>query len=123
MGAGVVPKPKHYGYGTTSRDIALAPLYRCPPDSGGQFAQFETSRVLPVFKPAPILDSDYSAIVNLDRCGHRPRLQGKMVEQQGGEQIIESAGSDIFSTQSGRTLELAFAVLSLKFSFRKQVRW
>jgi DMSO/TMAO reductase YedYZ molybdopterin-dependent catalytic subunit len=69
MGAGVVPKPKHYGYGTTPRDIALAALYRCPPDSGGQFAQFETSRVLQVFKPAPILASDYSAIVNLDRCG------------------------------------------------------
>ena len=44
MGAGVVPKPKHYGYGTTPRDIALAALYRCPPDSGGQFAQFETSK-------------------------------------------------------------------------------
>src|SRR6185369_14282943 len=68
MGAGVVPKPKHYGYGTTPRDIALVALYRCPPDSGGQLAEFETSRVLRVFKTAPILDSDYSAIVDMDRC-------------------------------------------------------
>jgi hypothetical protein len=64
-------------------------------DSGGQFAQFDTSGVLQVFKPAPILDSNYSAIVSLDRCSPRPRLNSFAATFHTAQQNIDGSGSTI----------------------------
>jgi hypothetical protein len=73
--AGVVPKPKHYGYGTTpSRYSALQRYIAALLTHGGQFAQLKDLQSFTGFQTAPILDSDYSDIVNLVRDNLKLKL-------------------------------------------------